>query len=346
MQAVTLPYEGTTPQFATPARHRGSTSAVVGRVTLGKDAWLGALTLVRADGHVVEIGDDFFLDARSTLHIAHEVFPCLVGNRVTVGKNSCVHACTVGNNVVVADNCVILDGVLVADNVAFEPNSIVFPGAKIHGGHLYAGMPAKPVREIGLDEIAERAAQLRARGDVNQQVTPRIRPAASSEMHPTLFIAATASVKGRLVAAKGSSVFFSNDLDAGNATIAIGENTNIQDNTTIKCSGDGFRIGHDSTIGHNVMLHDCTIGDYSLIGIGSTVAKGTVIGNQVLLAAGARTEEGQVLEDGFLYTGFPARRRAPLDQMKTEMIASTIWTYCHYSQVFKAAQQKLLGALA
>ena len=272
--------------------------------------------------------------------------PACIGHRVTVGKNSCVHACTVGSNVVVPDNCVILDGVVVADNVAFEPNSIVFPGAKIHGGFLYAGMPAKPVREIGLDEIAERAAQLRARGDEHEQVAPRIQPAANSDLHPSVFIAATASVKGRLVAARGSSVFFSNDLDAGNATITIGENTNIQDNTTIICSGDGFRIGHDSTIGHNVMLHDCAIGNYSLIGIGSTVAKGTVVGNQVLLAAGARTEEGQVLEDGFLYIGSPARKRAPLDQMKTEMIASTIWTYCHYSQVFKAAQKELLGALA
>jgi carbonic anhydrase/acetyltransferase-like protein (isoleucine patch superfamily) len=346
MQAVTLPYEGVAPQFATPPRHRGSTSAVVGRVTLGKDAWLGALTLLRGDGHVVEAGDDFFLDARSTLHIAHEVFPCLVGNRVTVGKNACVHACSVGSNVVIGDNCVILDGVVVADNVVFEPNSVVFPGAKIHGGHLYAGMPAKPVREIGLEEIAQRAAQLRARGDTHEKVAPRLRPAANSDLHPTVFIAATASVKGRLVAAKGASIFFSNELDAGDATITIGENTNIQDNTIIKCSGDGFRIGHDSTIGHNVMLHDCTIGDYSLIGIGSTVAKGTVVGNQVLLAAGARTEEGQVLEDGHLYIGSPARKRAPLDRMKQELIATTIWTYCHYSQVFKAAQKELLGALA
>ena len=182
MQAVTLPYEGISPQFATPPLHRGSTSAVVGRVTLGKDAWLGALSLVRADGHVVEIGDDFFLDARSTLHIAHEVFPCLIGHRVTVGKNSCVHACTVGSNVVVPDNCVILDGAVVADNVAFEPNSIVFPGAKIHGGFLYAGMPAKPVREIGLDEIAARAALVRACGDEHQQVAPRT--SAGGEFRP------------------------------------------------------------------------------------------------------------------------------------------------------------------
>ena len=197
-------------------------------------------------------------------------------------------------------------------------------------------MPAKPVRPLTPAEVAQYAAAIRTHPDTTD-LPPQ--PAVDrSQMHASIFIAATATVKGRVVAGAGSSVFFSNALDAGTATITIGEKTNIQDNTLIRCSGDGFRIGRESTIGHNVLLEDCTIGDHSLIGIGSTVAKGTTIGNHVLLAAGARTEEGQVLEDGFLYVGTPARKRIPLDQGKKDLIASTIWTYCHYSQVFKAAQ--------
>jgi carbonic anhydrase/acetyltransferase-like protein (isoleucine patch superfamily) len=343
---VILPYESAMPSFAAPVLHAGEGSAVVGRVTIGRGAWLGALSVVRADGHVVKIGDDFHLGLCSTLHIAHEVFPCLVGDRVTVGQNACVHACTVGNDVVLEDGCVILDGAVVADNVAFEPGSIVFPGNTIESGFLYAGMPAKPVRRLGRNEIDDRRTIVMTRADAHHRIAPRDQPAASSEMHPSVFIAATATVKGRIVAAQGSSIFFSNDLDAGSATITIGKKTNIQDNTTIRCSLDGFRIGRESTIGHNVLLHDCTIGDYTLIGIGSTVARGTVIGNHVLLAAGARTEEGQVLEDGYLYTGTPARKRVALDETKREMIASTIWTYCHYSQVFKAAQGKFMNTPA
>jgi carbonic anhydrase/acetyltransferase-like protein (isoleucine patch superfamily) len=343
---VILPYEGVLPSFSTPVLHAGEGSAVVGRVTMGRGAWLGALSAVRADGHVVKVGDDFHLGPRSTLHIAHDVFPCLVGDCVTVGENGCVHACTVGNNVVLEDGCVVLDGAVVADNVAFEPGSIVFPGAKIQSGFLYAGMPAKPVRQLEPNEIEERRRGVTARADLHHRIAPRDRPAVGSEMHPSFFIAATATVKGRIVAAQESSVFFSNDLDAGNSTIIIGEKTNIQDNTIIQCSSDGIRIGRESTIGHNVLLNDCAIGDRSLIGIGSTVARGTVIGNDVLLAAGARTEEGQVLEDGYLYTGTPARKRIPLDVAKREMIAFTIRTYCHYSQVFKAAQGELIDRLA
>lgn len=340
-QFITFAYEGVSPAFATPAVHRGAGSAVLGRVTMGKAAWLGALTVVRADGHVVEIGDDFHLGARSTVHIAHEVFPCLIGDRVTVGSNSCVHACTVGSDVVVEDNCVILDDASVGDRTAFEANSIVFPGQRLEGGFLYAGMPAKPVRPLGAEELAERAARVRRRGDAEAQISPRERPAAGSDLHPSAFIAASATVRGRIVAGPSASVFFSNELDAGDATIVIGDRTNIQDNTTIRCTGEGFRIGRDATIGHNVLLHDAVIGHRSLIGIGSTVAKGTVIGDDVLLAAGACTAEGQELESGFLYVGSPARKRVPLDTVKRSMIASTVHDYCHYSLVFNAAQANL-----
>lgn len=333
---VTLPYEGIAPRFATPPVHRGARSAVLGRVTVGRNAWLGALSVARADGHVVTLGDDFHLGPRSTVHIAHEVFPCLVGDRVAVGENACVHACTVGNDVVVGDNCTILDGAVVENNVVLEPGSVVYPGLTLASGFLYAGQPAKPVRPLTPAEVAQYAAAIRARPDSTD--LPAQPAVDRSQMHASVFIAATATVKGRIVAGAGSSVFFSNELDAGNTTITIGEKTNIQDNTVIRCSGDGFRIGRESTIGHNVLLEDCTIGDHSLIGIGSAVAKGTTIGNHVLLAAGARTEPGQVLEDGFLYVGTPARKRIPLDQGKQDLIASTIWTYCHYSQVFKAAQ--------
>ncbi len=335
---ITHPYEGVSPAFTTATVHRGAGSSVLGRATIGKAAWLGALSVVRADGHVVEIGDDFHLGARSTVHIAHEVYPCLIGDRVTVGRNACVHACTVGNDVVVEDNCVILDGVAVAGNTAFEPDSVVFPGKKLEGGFLYGGAPAKPLRPLAPGELAERAASLRARDDAGEQIESRARPAAGSDLDPSVFIAETATVRGRLLAAQSSSVLFSNELDAGNATITIGARTNIQDNTIIRCSGEGFRIGSNSTIGHNVLLHDCVIGERSLIGIGSTVAKGTVIGDDVLLAAGARTAEGQVLESGFLYVGSPARQRVPLDAGKRDMIAATIRAYCHYSKVFKAAQ--------
>jgi gamma-carbonic anhydrase len=342
-----LPYGDIAPSFASAPVRAGVAAAVLGRVTVGRNAWLGALSVVRADGHFVRVGDDFHLGSRSTLHINHEIFPCIVGDRVSVGRNACVHACTVGSDVVVGDGVVILDGATVEDNVVLEPGSTVFPNKTVPGGFVYAGSPAKPVRPLAPREVAElRATMARDHGGESVRLS-RSAIAAASQVHPSVFIASTAAVKGRLVAAEASSIWYSNDLDAGEATISIGARTNIQDNTTIRCSTpQGVGIGHDSTVGHNVSLEDCTIGSGSLIGIGSVVAKGTVVEDRVLLAAAARTTPGQVLESGWMYGGSPARQLSRLDEAKHTLIDIIIGQYCQYARDFLAAERDRGGARA
>jgi carbonic anhydrase/acetyltransferase-like protein (isoleucine patch superfamily) len=342
-----LSYGGVSPSFATPPIHAGAGSAVLGRVTVGGNAWLGALSVMRADGHFVRVGDDFHLGARSTLHINHEIFPCIVGDRVSVGRNACVHACTVGSDIVVGDEVVILDGATVDDNVLLEPGSTVFPNKKVPGGFVYAGSPAKPVRPLVTGEVADRRAKM-ARDHEGESVTvPRAAIAAASLIHPSVFIASTAGVRGRLMAAEASSIWYSNSFDAGEAAISIGARTNIQDNTTIRCSTpQGVDIGRDSTVGHNVTLHDCAIGNGSLIGIGSVVATGTVVQDRVLLAASARTTPGQVLESGWMYGGNPARQMSRLDEGKHALIDIIIGQYCQYARDFLAAEQERQEARA
>ena len=154
-------------------------------------------------------------------------------------------------------------------------------------------------------------------------------------------------MKGRLVAAEASSIWYSNNFDAGDAAISIGARTNIQDNTVIRCSTpQGVSIGHDSTVGHNVTLHDCAIGNGSLIGIGSVVATGTVVEDRVLLAASARTTPGQVLESGWMYGGSPARQMSRLDEGKHALIDIIIGQYCQYARDFLAAEQEQQKARA
>jgi carbonic anhydrase/acetyltransferase-like protein (isoleucine patch superfamily) len=337
-----LTYAGVAPTFATPPLHAGPGSAVLGRATIGRGAWLGTLSVIRADGHFVRVGDDFHLGARSTLHINHEIHPCIVGDRVAVGRNACVHACTVGSDVVIGDGCVILDGAVVEDKVVLEPGSTVFPNKRIAAGFLYAGSPAKPVRALAVGELAERRARLISASNAGEARTPPGAIASGSELHPSVFIAGTASVRGRLSAAESSSIWYSNDFDAGRATISIGPRTNVQDNTVIRCStAEGVSIGRESAVGHNVTIHDCVIGDRTLIGIGSTVAEGTVIGDRVLLAAAARTTPGQVLESGWMYAGSPARKFAPLDDAKRALTALIVLQYRQYAQDFKALEQAL-----
>jgi carbonic anhydrase/acetyltransferase-like protein (isoleucine patch superfamily) len=342
-----LSFSGTAPAIATPPVYAGPGSVVLGRVTLGRNAWLGALSVIRADGHFVKVGDDFHLGARSTLHINHEIHPCIVGDRVAVGSDACVHACTVGNDVVIGDDVVILDGAVVEDSVVLEPGSTVFPNKRVAAGFLYVGSPAKPVRPLAASEVAERHDKIiRERGGSEENVAqPRSVIAAGSDVHPSVFVAGTAAVRGRLIAAESSSIWYSNSFDAGDAAITIGARTNVQDNTLIRCTtAQGVSIGRESTIGHNVMIHDCAIGDCSLIGIGSTVARGTIIGDRVLLAAAASTAPGQVLESGWMYAGSPARKFAPLDDSKQALTALIVVQYCQYAQDFKALEREALGA--
>lgn len=330
-----LPYASLSPQFASAAVAAPG-SAVLGRAAIGKNARLGASSVIRADGHFVRIGDDFWLGDRGTVHIAHDVYPTIIGDRVIVGANAVVHACTVGSDVVVGDGAVILDGSVVGDRIVIEPHSIVFPRSELLSGKLYGGMPARPVRDLRPGEIEERAALLRAAG-TSAGLSPAL---AEADIDASAFIAGTARLRGRVVAAKNSSVWFGCDLDANGGEIAIGQNTNIQDNTWIRCRpGRRFSIAEDSTIGHNVTLGDCSIGARSLIGIGAVVANGTIVEDDVFLAAGAETTEGQVLESGFLWGRRPAVKMAPLDAAKRELIKITVEHYCAYARAFAAAQR-------
>ena len=123
----------------------------------------------------------------------------------------------------------------------------------------------------------------------------------------TAFIAKTARLSGLVELQDRASVFFGCDLDAGDFRIVIGERTNIQDNTRIRCEAGETVIGRDTTLGHNVRLASCRIGERALIGIGAVVAAGTVVEDEVMLAAGATTLPGQTLESGWLWA---AGRRA------------------------------------
>ena len=289
--------------------------------------------------------DSFHLGDRATVHIAHDLYPTIIGDRVTVGANAVVHACTVGSDCVVGDNAVVLDGSVLEDGIVLEAGSIVFPRSKLAGGQLYAGSPAKPVRALRPGEIEERAAAIEQAilpSSDRQSVSGRSRGRAAST--PASSLPPRRGSAERFAAAANSSVWFGCDLDANGGEIVVGFNTNIQDNTLIRCApGRNFLIGANSTIGHNVTLADCRIGDRSLIGIGSVVASGTVIEDDVLLAAGSETLEGQVLERGFLWGRRPAQKMAPLDDAKRELIAQTIVMYCGYARAFAEAERQALG---
>ena len=336
---MTLPYGGETPVFASRPVWCGRDSTVIGSARIGAQAWLGDAAVIRADGQPVVLGDRFWLGHRSTVHIATFDQGTTCGDRVTVGRNSVIHACTLGSDVVVEDDVVILDGASVGDGAVIEAGATVFPRAELAGGFAYAGSPARPVRPIELGEVAERAERIRERSA--EGIGPDSDP--PQEIDPDVFVARTARLRGRVGLGAGASVLFCCALEAEAGPIVVGADTNIQDNTVIRSRGEGVVIGRDTTIAHNVRIADCRIGARSLIGIGAVVAPGTLIADDVMLAAGATTDPGQILESGYLWGGRPARILSPLDADRRTMMLRIVESYCQHGRDYRRAQEEAGG---
>ena len=121
-------------------------------------------------------------------------------------------------------------------------------------------------------------------------------------------------------------------------SIRIGARTNIQDNTVIHVThkyselpeGRSCTVGDDVTVGHQCILHACTIGNECLIGMGSIILDGAVVQDRVLLGAGSLVSEGKVLESGYLYIGQPARRMRELTEEELKWFA---YSAKHYVQL-------------
>lgn len=333
--SLVLPFADTLPVFAGAPVFAGPGSAVLGRATIGSGAFLGEDSVVRADGDVVRIGRAVHLGHRATVHIVHESLPCLIGDDVTIGANAIVHACTIGDRCVIEDDVVVLDGATVGDDALLEKGSTVFPRKHLPGGWIYAGSPARPVREVADGELAARAATVRARVGSERAVSLNVQ-----DFGDGVFIAQTAKRAGRLDFAPGSSLFFSCVADGGTGSIFVGANTNVQDNTVLRAGSGDIVIGRDTTIGHNVRMGPGRVGDETLVGMGVVLAPDTWVQDDVLLAAGATTTPGQVLESGWMWGGRPAARMAKLDDVRRKVMADNVVTYCHYSQAFRRVQQE------
>ena len=138
------------------------------------------------------------------------------------------------------------------------------------------------------------------------------------------FVAPSASVMGRVFLGKNVSVWFGAVIRGDVEDIKIGENSNIQDLSVLHADpGHPLEIGKNVTVGHKVMLHGCSIGDNSLIGINSVILNGAKIGKNCLIGANSLVTEGMEIPDYSLVMGSPAKVKKELDpSMKDILIGS------------------------
>ena len=122
------------------------------------------------------------------------------------------------------------------------------------------------------------------------------------------WIAPTAAVMGNVILKTNASIWWGAVVRGDNDPIVIGENSNVQDGSVLHTDhGAPLTIGSNVTIGHMVMLHGCTIGDGSLIGIGAIVLNGAKIGRNCLIGAGALITEGKEIPDNSMVMGAPGK---------------------------------------
>ncbi len=127
------------------------------------------------------------------------------------------------------------------------------------------------------------------------------------------FIAPTAAVVGDVELAEGVSVWFSAVVRGDNETIVIGACSNIQDGSVLHSDpGSPLHIGCNVTVGHNAMIHGCTIGDGTLVGINAVVLNGARVGRNCVIGANALVPEGMEIPDGSLVVGSPAKIKREL----------------------------------
>jgi carbonic anhydrase/acetyltransferase-like protein (isoleucine patch superfamily) len=151
------------------------------------------------------------------------------------------------------------------------------------------------------------------------------------------WIAPSACVLGRVVLKKNASVWFGAVLRGDYEPLTIGENSNVQDNCVLHTDiGQPVEVGDNVTVGHMAMLHGCTIGDGSLIGIGAIVLGGARVGRNCLIAAGALVTEGKHIPDGSVVMGAPAKVVRSLTPADTAMLAHGSQSYVANWRRFKA----------
>ena len=159
---------------------------------------------------------------------------------------------------------------------------------------------------------------------------------------PNAWVADSAQVMGNVELAEDSSVWFGAVIRGDTECIRIGRNTNIQDASVLHADvGKPLTLGDNVTVGHQVMLHGCTVGDGSLIGIGAIVLNGAKIGKGCIVGAGSLVTEGKEFPDGSMIMGSPAKVVRELNAEQQQGLVLSALHYVENARRFKAGLKKL-----
>ncbi len=153
---------------------------------------------------------------------------------------------------------------------------------------------------------------------------------------PDAWVADNATVIGSVVLESEASIWFGAVIRGDNELITIGERSNVQDNAVLHTdAGFPLSLGREVTVGHQAMLHGCSVGDGSLIGIGAIVMNRAVIGRNCIVAAGSLVPEGKTYPERSLILGSPAKVARPLTDEEVAALSGSAAGYVARSRTFR-----------
>lgn len=160
----------------------------------------------------------------------------------------------------------------------------------------------------------------------------------SPEVHDTCFIAAGSIIVGNVRIGRNSSIWYNAVIRGDINRIVIGENTNIQDGSILHCAhGIPVEVGNNVTVGHGAILHSCSIGDFSLIGMGAIVLNGAKIGKCCLVGAGTLLMSNSDIPDGSLVLGNPGKVKRQLSCEEIDMVKKGAESYLELVKDYKCS---------
>ena len=158
----------------------------------------------------------------------------------------------------------------------------------------------------------------------------------------TAWVADSAQVIGNVTLGDHTSVWFGVVIRGDTSTISVGKGSNVQDNSVLHADhGMPLVIGEGVTVGHQVMLHGCTVGNNCLIGIGAIVLNGAKIGNNCLVGAGALVTEGKEFSDGSMIIGSPAKAVRMLSPEQIQGLKMSAESYIANARRYKTGLKQL-----
>lgn len=345
-----IPYLDYSPQVGSDCSSDRWVS-IIGRTNVGDRCHFEDLVTLRGDGDFIDVGSDCWFGEYSTVHISDTTFGAIVSDEVTVGRFSLVHACKIGKGCVLGEHAVVMDNASVGAGSVICADSVVPPGKQLEPGWIYQGVPAKPIRKIDAKELKELRNIVRLKTDgIGADLVHSNDPVAAIKCIPgegvsensdeSFYIAPTAAVVGHLDMATESSIWFSVEIDAEHASVQVGSSTNIQDNSRIHLDpGESLKMGERVTIGHNVQLSACEIGDDCIVGMGSKIGKGTIIRNGGVVAAGAVTAPNTIVTEGMIWSGNPATESRALSKENIKLFSLGVDVYRLYAKNYKKNSQ-------